>query len=173
MIKIKRAVVEDKEVLSLLGRTTYKESHGHFISDEDDLASYLKETFSLNKIENEIKDSINRFYIVYTDDFPIAYAKLVLNSPPPSKKGSSFCKLDKVYILSDFIPLKIGWKVLEYLEKEALRELSESMWLTVYSKNYKAIKFYERNGYEEQRKVEFLVNGTSYPNFIYSKQLQK
>ena len=38
MINIKKAEASDADILALLGRLTYIESHGHFIEDKNDLS---------------------------------------------------------------------------------------------------------------------------------------
>ena len=49
MVKIKIATKKDIEVLALLGRLTWIESHGHFIEDKNDVLKYLNdESFPIN-----------------------------------------------------------------------------------------------------------------------------
>ena len=79
MIKIKLAKEVDIEVLALLGRITWAESHGHYIEDKNNLLKYLGENFSASITRQNINNPKNLFYIMYVDDFPVGYAKLILN----------------------------------------------------------------------------------------------
>ena len=45
------------------------------------------------------------------------------------------------------------------------------MWLTVYIKNIRAIKFYERNQYIHIGELNFSVSGKEYENIILSKKI--
>lgn len=165
------AFENDVKVLALLGTITYTESHGHFIENRDDLMKYNETAFSVSKIEQEIKDQKNHFYIISNNDLPIGYAKLVINAVHdgiPSLRG---CLLERIYILNDFIPLKAGQRFLTFLEEKTKAFQMDMMWLSVHSKNIRAIRFYEKNAFKNVGKSVFFVNKKPYENIIFSKEL--
>ena len=171
MINIKIAEETDTAVLALLGRLTYAESHGHFIADKNNLLKYLDKNFSVSKTEQDIKNPKQFFYIIYVDDLPVGYAKLVVNAKHESIASINNCRLERIYVLNDFIPLKIGQQLLTYVEEQAKALQLDTMWLSVYIKNNRAIKFYERNEFKNVGELNFLVNGKSYENIVFSKKL--
>jgi ribosomal protein S18 acetylase RimI-like enzyme len=171
LITINKAKETDTEVLALLGNITYTESHGHFIDNKNDLMKYNENAFSISKTKKDIKDPKNIFYILYKDDLPIGYAKLVLNAINENIASQNNCLLERIYILNDFIPLKIGQQFLIFLEKKAKELQLETMWLSVYGKNIRAIKFYQRNKYKEVGESIFLVNAKEYKNKVFEKTL--
>lgn len=171
MIKIKTSKASDFEVLALLGRLTYVESHSQFIEDKNDLHQYINDAFSVSKTTQELSNPNNLFYIVYVDDLPVGYAKLILNKTHATITSQDSCLLDKIYILNEFIPLKIGQQFLDFLLKEAITLQLDTMWLSVYIKNSRAIRFYEKNEFENVGELNFLVNGKVYENIVLSKKL--
>ena len=171
VIKIKSAKETDTEVLALLGRLTYAESHGHFIDDKNDLLKHLDENFSVSKTKQDINSSKNIFYIVYADDLPVGYAKLVVNAKNKNIASQNTCCLEKIYILNDFIPLKIGQKLLTFVEEKTKALQLDTLWLSVYIKNKRAIRFYERNEFINVGELNFIVNGKTYENTVFSKKL--
>ncbi|MEE9349639.1 MAG: GNAT family N-acetyltransferase [Flavobacteriaceae bacterium] len=171
MIKIKLAKEVDTNVLALLGRLTYAESHGHFIDDKNDLLKHLDENFSVSKTKQDINNPKNLFYLIYVDDLPVGYAKLVVNAKHKSITSQNNCCLEKIYILNDFIKLKIGKQLLIYVEEQAKALNLDTMWLSVYIKNNRAIRFYEKNEFKNVGELNFIVNGKSYENIVFSKKL--
>ena len=171
MIKIKLAKEADTDVLALLGRLTYAESHGHFIDDKNDLLKHLDENFSVSKTEQDINNPKNLFYLIYVDDLPVGYAKLVVNAKNKNIASQNNCCLEKIYILNDFIPLKIGKQLLIYVEEQAKALKLDTIWLSVYIKNNRAIRFYEKNEFKNVGELNFIVNGESYENIVFSKKL--
>ncbi len=171
MIKIKTATEADTDVLALLGRLTYVESHGHFIDNKNDLSIYINDAFSVPKTKQELNNPKNRFYIIYVDDLPVGYAKLILNEKHETVVSQNNCLLDKIYILNEFIPLKIGQHFLNFLEEKAKTLQLDTIWLSVYVKNHRAIRFYERNEYKNVGELNFLVNGKNYENIVFSKKI--
>ena len=171
MIKIKLAKAKDIEVLALLGRVTWAESHGHFIDDKNNLLKYLNKNFSITKTKQDINNPKNLFYIVYTDGLPVGYAKLVVNAVQESVASQNNCRLERIFIQNEFIPLKIGQQLLTFVEEKAKALQLDTMWLSVYIKNNRAIRFYERNKFKNVGDLNFLVNGKSYKNIIFSKNI--
>ncbi|WP_298420402.1 GNAT family N-acetyltransferase [uncultured Kordia sp.] len=171
MIEIKTATEANTEVLALLGRITYIESHGHFIADKNDLTAYVNNAFSISKTRQEILNVKNFFYIIYVNQFPIGYAKLVLNAPNENVVSKNNCRLEKIYVLDEFIPLKVGQQFLAFIVEKAKELQLDTMWLSVYIKNNRAIRFYERNDFKNVGELNFLVNGTSYENIVFSKKI--
>ena len=171
MINIKIANAANTDILALLGRITYIESHGHFIDNKNDLSEYVKTAFSVSKTRDDINDSKNIFYIIYADEFPVGYAKLVLGSTHKSVSSPNNCQLERIYILHDFIPLKIGQQFLSFLEQKVKELQLNTIWLSVYKSNKRAIRFYQKNNYKKIGLSTFVVNGKSYENLVFSKQI--
>lgn len=171
MITITQAKMKDATVLALLGQLTYAQSHGHFIPDKTDLSKYIDNAFSVAKIREDLNTNHNLFYLLYVDDLPIGYAKLVLNAKHESISQTNNCRLERIYILNEFIRLKLGQQFLNFLFEKARTLGLETMWLSVYIKNFRAIRFYERNVFKAVGKLNFLVNGIGYENIVYSKHI--
>ncbi|MDH7448197.1 GNAT family N-acetyltransferase [Aquimarina sp. 2201CG14-23] len=172
MIKIKIATKADIEVLALLGRLTWAESHGHYIEDKNDVLKYLNENFSIFKTKQNINDPKQLFYIIYADDLPVGYAKLVVNASNQNITSQNSCQLERIFILNDFIPLKIGQQLLTFVEEQVKKLQLDTVWLTVYIKNNRAIRFYERNEFKNVGELNFIVNGKDYENIVFSKKIQ-
>ena len=171
MIYIKNAKQNQAESIAELGKTTYVESHGHFIEDKNDLKEYINEAFSVDKIKEDLHDANIQYYLVYSDDILVGYAKLVMNKLCDKVASQNVCCLEKIYILGDYIPLKIGQQLMTFVEENARILNFDTIWLTVYILNHRAIRFYERNVFKDVGVLNFLVNGTVYPNTVFAKKL--
>ncbi len=171
MIKIRIVTKADTEVLALLGRLTWSESHGHYIEDKNDVLKYLNENFSISITKQNISNPKQFFYIIYVDDLPVGYAKLVVNASNKNITSQNSCQLERIFILNDFIPLKIGQQLLDFVEEQAKKMQLDTMWLNVYVKNNRAIRFYERNEFKNVGELNFMVNGQGYQNIVFSKKI--
>jgi ribosomal protein S18 acetylase RimI-like enzyme len=171
MIKIQIAKEEDVVILALLGRLTWAESHGHYIDDKNNLLEYLNKNFSVSKIKQEINNPKNFFYIIYVDDLPVGYAKLVVKVLNESVVSQNNCRLERIFIQNQFIDLKIGQQLLDFVEEKVKELQLDTMWLSVYIKNMRAIRFYEKNEFKNVGKLNFVVNGKEYENIVFSKNI--
>jgi ribosomal protein S18 acetylase RimI-like enzyme len=171
MIKIKIATNTDVDVLAHLGRKTWDESHGHYIDDKKDLLKHLDKNFSVSKTKQDLYNSKNIFFIIYVDDLPVGYAKLILNKIQEKIASKSICQLERIFIKKEFIPLKIGHQLLTFVEEHAKALKLDTMWLTVYIKNNRAIRFYEKNEFKNVGGVNYIVNEKEYENIVFAKKL--
>ena len=171
MIEIRRATVADAIHIALLGRITYTESHGDYVENKKDLLDFYDKNYAVSNIRKELNDLENIFWIVFSDELPIGFAKLCLNENLSNLKDNNFCKLQRLYILNDFIALKIGSQLQDIILQEAIDLNYKSIWLTAYYKNTKGIKFYKKYGFEKVGEIDFIVGDTNYPNLIFAKNL--
>lgn len=102
MIVIKKAEKKDTQIIALLGRITYSESHGKFITDKNDLIKYNDKAFAIEQIHSEIKDKNNIFYIAFLNNFPVGYAKIIKNAKSNYINTINICRLERIYLLEDF-----------------------------------------------------------------------
>jgi ribosomal protein S18 acetylase RimI-like enzyme len=171
MLEIRRATVNDATHIALLGRITYTQSHGNFIENKQNLLDYYEKNYSVTQIRKELLDENNLFWIVFSDELPIGFAKLCLSINQLNLRDTSSCKLQRLYILNDFISLKIGSRLQEIILQNAISLNFKKIWLTVYHKNIKGIKFYKKYDFKEIGSIDFYVGNTNYENLIFSKNL--
>ncbi|WP_405606130.1 GNAT family N-acetyltransferase [Polaribacter sp. Asnod1-A03] len=171
MLEIRRANSNDAIHIALLGRITYTESHGDFVEDKQNLLDFYKKYYSVAQIKSEINDENNLFWIVFIDELPIGFAKLSLNVNYADSKDINICKLQRLYILNDFINLKIGSQLQDIILQKAIDLQFKTIWLTAYYKNTKGIHFYKKYDFEKVGEIDFIVGETNYPNLIFAKNL--
>ncbi|WP_400079068.1 GNAT family N-acetyltransferase [Winogradskyella sp. R77965] len=171
MTKIKKAKEADLDTLAHLARQTWAESHGHYIEDKNDLLNYLDDNFTVSKTTEDFNNPKNHFYIIYLDNLPVGYAKIVLNANQEHVTSQNNCRLERIFILNEFIPLKLGKQLLTFVEDQAKALQLDTMWLTVYIKNDRAIRFYEKNEFNNVGKINFVVSGKDYENIVFSKKI--
>lgn len=171
MINIRTANTTDAEMLALLSRVTYTESHGDFIENKTHLFNYENEAFSVAKISSELEDKNVIYDILYYNDFPVGYSKLILNATNENVASKKPCCLERIYVLSDFIHLKVGRLLMNHTFEKANQLAFKTLWLSVYTKNTRAIRFYVKNEFLNVGTVNFMVDGISYENIVFSKKL--
>ena len=119
MIEIRIAEESDAEFIALLGRITFTETFGHLFFNNKDLLEYCNQTFSVEKIRSSLKKNSNIFWIAFVDKLPVGYSKLKLNSKSEFIKSKYTCQLQKIYVLKDFLSMKIGFRLQNVLIEKA------------------------------------------------------
>ena len=170
-IEIRLAKKEDAPFIALLGRTTFTETFGHFFRDQKDLIDYYNLTFSVQKIEAGIEQPNNVFWVAFVNRLPVGYAKLKLHSPSDFIESKGVCQLQKIYVLKDFLSMKIGFQLQNSLLEKAKELNFDAIWLSVLHSNERAINFYKKGGYETIGKHDFQIGKENFEFVAMSKQL--
>lgn len=105
-------------------------------------------------------------------ELPVGFVKLVLDNTLSCIDSEKTIRLEKIYVLEDFIECKIGKKLLVFSLNKVKAYNYESIWLTVYIKNIRAIKFYLKYGFTEVGKMDYIVNGKKFENDVLFKKIE-
>ena len=170
-IEIRLAKKEDAQFIALLGRITFTETFGHFFRDQKDLIDYYNFTFSVQKIEDGIKKPNNIFWIAFVNRLPVGYAKLKLYSNSEFIESKDVCQLQKIYVLKDFLSMKIGFGLQDLLLKKAKELNFNKVWLSVLNSNERAINFYKKNGFEKIGNHDFQIGKENFEFIAMKKKL--
>ncbi|MCX6276187.1 MAG: GNAT family N-acetyltransferase [Bacteroidetes bacterium] len=164
MISIAKAKVEDANLLAELGSKTFIESHGQSASKAD-IDKYMNEKFNSNVVLEELSDRKNIYHIIYRDQQPAGYSKIIFNENHSGIQNGNVTKLERLYLLKEFYDLKLGHQLLEFNISLSEQNNQDGMWLFVWKENLRAVRFYEKAGFEVVGSYDFKLTDThSNPN---------
>jgi len=170
-LQIRIATIDDVLHLSYVGKKTFDQSFGHLFRDKNDLSTYLNNTFSIEKIKNSITKSNNFYWILFYNDEVAGYAKIQLNSPSEFIASTRVCKLQKIYIVKDYLSKGIGAQLQELIFDKLIENNQEYVWLSVLKSNKKAISFYEKNTYNIVGEHPFIIGKEHFDFWVMCRKL--
>lgn len=147
---------EHAPVLATIGRTSLLESHGHSAPAEI-MEAYVSRSFSEAACRAELADRQNLFTGVWYNGEPAGYAKIIPNIPHPQVPLSPVTKLERIYLLKEFYGLGLGQGLLERAIEQSRAAGDQGMWLDVWQKNDRALRFYEKEGFEIVGESRFVL----------------
>lgn len=172
-IETRIAGSSDAQFISLLGRVTFTETFGHLYRDRNDLSDYYDRTFSVSKIENSLAKPTNIFWISFADRLPVAYAKLKLDSESEFVTTGRVCQLQKIYVLKDFLSMKIGYELQNRLLQKAIELSYDKIWLSVLQTNDRATRFYTSAGFKTVGTHNYRIGKENFEFYVMSKALDR
>ena len=107
MILIDKATDKDYQTIADIGNVSVEEAHRASCSAEE-LSEYLKAHYNYEAIKEELRDPDNIYHILYYNDKPVGFSKIVLNAEHPAIDKKNVTKLDRIYLLSEYFNLKLG-----------------------------------------------------------------
>lgn len=166
MISIKQATIADTPVLLEIAIPALIESHGHSAPAED-INAYIALKFSKEALAEELSDPKNIFHIIYYNEQPAGYSKIIFNEPHEGIEDQHVTKLERLYLLESFYGKGLGVALFDLIIDLSKKQQQEGIWLQVWTENKRAIAFYEKSGFVVRGRTFFKVSEThSNPNHL-------
>lgn len=170
MIKIKTGTIEDVNSLrDLCIETFYKKWKS--TNTEEDMQCYMNEFFSNEKLKTELQDPEISYLISQSAEKFIAYTKIKRNSFEGDLGNLKPIEIQRMYVLESYIGQRIGESLMKEVIEIAKKEQFEVVWLGVWEKNYEAIKFYKRFGFDFYGSHDFVLGADITTDLLMKKVL--
>lgn len=157
--RIKRATVEDAEILAELGKRTYLQ-HFSSIWGVERLQGYLQENYAPDVIAAQLADPRHcSFLIASIAQRQVGLAKLNWNRPVPTTHSPA-PELERLHIDAPFTGRGIGTLLLKSSLLLVQEQQQNELWLQVPTGNDAARRFYRRHGFASIGKIPFSTDVT-------------
>jgi ribosomal protein S18 acetylase RimI-like enzyme len=148
VITIRPVSALDLAALQAVGRKTFVETFAANNSEEN-LAAYLAEGFSKQKLEAELLNENSRFYFALQKEDVIGYLKVNLGDAQSEKQDPNALEIERIYVLQQYHGKQVGLLLYEQALAIAKARKAPYMWLGVWEENPRAIRFYQKQGFVE------------------------
>jgi diamine N-acetyltransferase len=147
--------------------SSFVQAYAQF-NTEENMRTYLSENFSEEKLSGEINAGL--LFVGVSDGEIIAYAKLV--SPSSDKiPGRIPLEIARLYTSTKQIGQGTGKQMIEEICREAKSRNCDSVCLDVWQKNYRAINFYQREGFTICGTTRFVLGDDVQDDFVMLRKL--
>lgn len=151
---LRPATPEDAPAIAALARQTFADTFGHLYSPEN-LAAFL----TVHTPENWAAEIADPRYVVRlaeADGRQVAYMKL---GPPslPFTPAAGAIELRQLYVLPDHHGGGLAGAMMDHAIAEARARGASALYLSVFTDNPRARRFYSRRGFVEVGPYAFMV----------------
>ncbi len=161
MISVIRAREEDYQPIVNIGRISVAEAHRESTTAEN-MNAYIDRNYSDDAMKEELKDPANIYHIVHYNGKPVGFSKIILNAAHPDIAAQNVTKLDRIYVLTAYHHLKLGFELLKFNTRLAENNNQSGIWLYTWIGNTRAINFYLKIGFKIIGSHKFYVTETFY-----------
>ena len=155
-MKIRKINIDDLETLRYLSIQTFKETFEE-VNTEEDMQKYLDENLSIEKLKTELENVNSEFYFAENNDEILGYLKLNFKDAQTEKVEENHFEIERIYVLKAFLGQKIGQILFDKAIDIGREKNLEYVWLGVWEENHRALKFYNKNGFEIFGKHDFVL----------------
>ncbi len=168
MIAYRDAAPADAAALDSLFDSVFCDTFAHLYRPED-LDTFLS-SFGIRDWKRQLRDPSFAVRIAEADGVPAGYVKI---GPMklPIEPGCTSMLLDQLYVRAEHHGSGIGRELMDWAIDEARRREAQALYLTVFIENHRARRFYDRYGFEDVGRYDFMVGGQADEDIIMRKAL--
>jgi ribosomal protein S18 acetylase RimI-like enzyme len=147
-LNIRYGNTDDAAMLSKLGARTFYDTFAKDNTPEN-IKLHLENSFSTEIQFNELSQPDIIFLIAENDRSPMGYAQLMIDGREESITGIKTLEIRRIYVSQEAIGTGVGKELMSACIAEARQRGCDSIWLGVWEKNPRAIRFYKKFGFTE------------------------
>ena len=157
--------------LQQIGRQTFEETFAESNSAEN-MAKYLEEAYSFEKLNEELNNPNSFFYFAMMDQDVIGYLKLNMGLSQTELKDNDALEIERIYVLKDFHGKKVGQLLFDKAIEIAKEQQVAYVWLGVWEENKRALQFYTKNGFVEFDQHVFVLGDEAQTDIMMKLKLK-
>jgi len=111
--------------------------------------AYMKKAFTLQNMCEEMSNPASTFFVAEIEGEIAGYCKVNRVPAQTDLHDPDSLELARLYVLQDYLGLGLGPQLLEKAFDFGRESQLKYIWLGVWEKNARAIRFYEKNGLQK------------------------
>jgi ribosomal protein S18 acetylase RimI-like enzyme len=167
--RVRYAGHSDNVLLAELGARTFADTFASENTPED-MKAYLADTFSPEKQAQELADPASIFLVMEWRGAPVGYARLK-HGEAPSIVGERAVEIVRIYADRDWVGKGVGGQLMQACLREAERRNCDVVWLGVWERNTRAIRFYQKWGFERVGTQFFRLGNDLQTDWVMARQV--
>jgi len=164
-IEIKPAGRPEADLIADIARKTFMETYGEMNTPEN-MEAYLNSQFSDEKLLEELQHPRTRFFLAYLNGIPAAFTKVRDDRKAKKLEEIKAIEIQRIYVLQEYQGFSLGKAMLDMIKELAREDGYQTIWLQVWQKNNKAIRFYQKAGFTVFETASFLLGSSSQQDFL-------
>jgi ribosomal protein S18 acetylase RimI-like enzyme len=173
-IIIRRARAEDIHGLVELAVRSFRDTYA-IDNDPEIIDDYLRSSLTTKSMREEFDIASNTFLLAFRvgDDDPIGYAKLSTATEEASVKARNSVEIQRLYADKHVIGHGVGAALMRACINTAQDLKCDVIWLGAWTRNERAILFYERWEFETVGRRQFAMAAELQDDLVMARQVTK
>jgi GNAT superfamily N-acetyltransferase len=162
-IRYRDATPDDAAMVHGLFARVFDDTFGH-LYEPADYHAFMAE-HSVDHWREQLSDPGYAVRLAESGEEAAGYAKIGPASLPVEARGHAV-ELRQLYVLKDWHGTGIAAALMDWTVEEARRREAKELYLTVFTENQRARRFYERYGFREVGPYKFMVGNQADEDLI-------
>lgn len=170
VIDVRRAAPADADMLARLGARTFRETFGRENTPEN-MAAYVTKAFDVLAIAREVADPDILYLVGEAAGQSVAYAMLRAAPAPAAVIAPAPLEIARFYVDLPWHGRGVAHAMMAACDAEARRRGARTLWLGVWERNPRAIRFYERCGFRDVGSQQFVLGDDAQTDRVMARPI--
>lgn len=170
VITIRVATTADAITIAEFSRMTFYETFAPYNSIEN-MEIFMREQFTKEALISEVSHPTSIFFLAYSGPALVGYVRLREGETPKELKGLNAMEVARIYSAPEMIGKGIGNLLMQHSIDTAIQKKKGVIWLSVWSENDRAIKFYIKWGFQKFGEQIFILGKDLQKEWLVKKSL--
>ena len=148
-LALQTITMEDYSILFELMERIYSSAYNYLWPDNG--RWYLDNIYGKESVIKDLEDNHSSFYFVKVDGQIEGVLKIQEDVPYPDIPNKKATRIHRIYLSEKTQGKGISKQLLSYVEKRAIENGSDLIWLDCMDSKMQALRFYEKNGFQKGR----------------------
>ena len=172
MVRIRKGTQADAALLSELALRTFMDTFAAQ-NKPDDVIKHVAERYSVSIQRDELTDPTLTYLIAEVDDTAAGFAMI---GQPRSESCGNFVKpieLFRFYVDKSWHGKGVAPTLMQACYEEALQRGGETLCLSVWERNPRAIRFYEKMGYTRSGTQPYVLGDDVQTDWVMTREIPR
>ena len=145
-LQIRAATPDDAGAVAEVAERIFTRTFGP-LNSAADIAAYAGTAFGESIQRRELEDPDGEYLLSFVDTKLVAFAQLRHGATDPTVHGDAPVEIQRFYVDHDFHGRGVAARLMEACVEAATARTGRTLWLGVWERNARAIRFYEKCGF--------------------------
>lgn len=170
-ITLRKLTPADVEQLLEISRRTFFDTF-YQVNKPEDMEAYASNVFTVEKLSDELNDPNSEFYFALLGNQIAGYLKINFRSAQTELQDPQALEIERIYVLANQQGKNIGGQLMQFAINRAIDSDLSYVWLGVWDQNHKAIRFYQRHGFEVFSSHEFVLGSDKQTDLLLKRKVK-
>jgi ribosomal protein S18 acetylase RimI-like enzyme len=169
-VSIRRAEVEDAAVLAELARRTFVDTYATGYHSED-VHAYVEASFGPDTQADEIRDPRTVYLLAAVAGRLAGYVQLRAAPPPDGMEVDGPMEIARFYVAAEWHGHGVAGEMMRACAEHAVSSGARSLWLCVWKRNARAIRFYQKCGFTFVGEMDFTMGDDVQRDHVMARRI--
>jgi ribosomal protein S18 acetylase RimI-like enzyme len=166
------ATTADTDLMAELAGNTFRQAY-HQVWESSGLEDYISRSFTPEQLGAELRDPDCTFILMYHYQAVAGYAKLRRGHNPPDLQENRAVQIQRFYLRDEYYGKGLGDRLMEFCLQTVRKDGYTTAWLAVWPENTRAVRFYQRRGFEVTGSYPFYHGEAVAQDWLMQKELEQ